>query len=546
MMGNHEKAVSEPKFTGLANAIMEYETARSNCYRIDGEIIGTGASDFTQGNVSYALDYQGKSFELIDVPGIEGEESRFTSLVQEAVAKAHLVFYVNGTNKKPEKATAEKIRSYLRRGSSVCPLVNVRGGADSYEFEEDRKSLCQSGADVILQQTEAVLASVLGQNVLLPGHCVQGLIAFCSLAYDSSSKGTTIHPSRDSDLVRQQHNYLNHFEDFEAMYQFCQIDSVAEVLKGKASTFKEDIVESNKAKVRELLAENLLVLTETFESHKTFVAKMVPEFDKCRASIEDAIASFERLATSSRRNIYNELFNKLIERSDSIVSDKFGEADGIKRGIEAAFDQLSEQAQSSLAADLKTNLDGLDTRLNESVIRLLEDVERVGFEQKLNARKSGNWKFQDSASLGWNLGLGDFGSFMFQVGSYAATGALIGGSFVPALGHSIGGAIGAALGTIVALINLVMTKAQRIRKSQAEVRKKIEEVRDKKLAEIAPEIKSLMNSIRKGVDEGVFRQVDLLEEGLSTPLAIIERQIVMLSQLKNQIERMPYGSTKAV
>jgi len=545
MMGSHEKPMSAPEFAGLAKSIADYEAARTTCHRVDGQIIGTGRSDFTQGNVPYTLEYQGKTFELIDVPGIEGDESRFIGMVQEAVAKAHLVVYVNGTNKKPEKATAAKIRSYLRRGSSVCPLVNVRGSADSYEFEEDRASLYQGGGDTTLKQTEGVLAAALGENVLLPGQCVQGLIGFSSLAFDDKSGATTIHPSRESDLVRHQRNYLNYFDDTAAMYQFCQMESVAEVLKGKLSTFREDIVESNKAKVRELLAENLDVLSKTLESHKAFVAKVAPEFDKCRAAITEAVTSFERLAKSARQNVYNELFNELVEASDAIVADNFGEAEDIKQGIESAFDRLSEEAQSELEADLARNLSGLQSQLEESVERLLEDVERVEFEQKLRADQLSSWSFQHPDDLGWNLGLGDFGSFAFQIGSYALSGAAIGSAF-PGIGTLIGGAVGAALGAVMAVLNLFMSKARRIRKSQAEVRKKIEKVRDKKLAQIEPEVSSLMESIRNGVDKGVVQQVDLLEKSLAAPLEIIDKQISTLSHMKNKIETMPYGSTKAV
>ncbi|SOB74740.1 hypothetical protein SAMN04488490_0266 [Marinobacter sp. LV10R510-11A] len=529
----------------LAQSIIDCEKKKALIRRVDGLIIGTGKSDFTQGNVPYALKYKGKIFELIDVPGIEGDESRFIGLVQEAVAKAHLVFYVNGTNKKPEKATAAKIRSYLRRGSSVCPLVNVRGSADSYEFEEDRESLDQGSGGVILKQTEAVLASALGEHVLLPGHCVQGLIGFSSLSFDHELSASTVHPDRESDLVRHQRNFLNHFDDSDAMYRFSQMESVVEVLTGKLSTFREDIVESNKAKVRELLAENLNVLKETLESHKEFVARVAPEFDKCRAAITEAVSSFERLVTSARRNIYNELFNKLVEDSDNIVADNFGEAADIKREIESAFERHSQDAQAELEASLEKNMGGLQSQLEESVERLLEDVERVKFQQKVRADQASRWSFQHSDDLGWNLGLGDFGSFAFQIGSYALSGAAV-GTFLPGLGTIIGGAVGAALGLAMALLNLFMSKARRIRKSQVEVRKKFESLRDKKLADIEPEISALMESVRKSVEEDVVQQVDVLEKSLDAPLEVIDKQISALSHVKNTIEMMPYGSTKAV
>ncbi|MHA6963447.1 P-loop NTPase family protein [Zobellella denitrificans] len=545
MMGVQKRTLYEVNLSGLAQSIAQYETSKSSFHRVDGLIIGTGRADFTQGNVPYTLEYQGKTFELIDVPGIEGDESKFTGLVQEAVARAHLVFYVNGTNKKPEKATAEKIRSYLRRGSNVCPLVNVRGSADAYEFEEDRESLHQSGAGDILNQTEAVLSSVLGENVLMPGHCVQGLMGFTSLAFDQVSATTSIHPSRESDLVRHQRNYLKYFDNPGAMYEFCKMDAVAAVLKGKLSTFREDIVESNKAKVQELLNRNLEVLTEIVESHRSFLDQVAPEFEKCRTAINEALISFERLSVSSRCNIYNELFNSLVEDSDNIVEENFGEAADIKRGIESAFDRHSQSAESKLEKDLDLNLQTLVDQLEKSMARLLEDVERVQFGQQFRVDNASGWSFQQAGDLGWNLGLGDFGSIAFQIGSYGLAGAGIGSAF-PGIGTAIGAAVGVAVGAIMAVLNLFMGKARRIRKSQAKVREKIEDVRDKKLSKVNSEVSKLMSSVRKGVDEAVIKKVHDLEVSLAVPVDVIEKQISMLSNLKNRIERMPYGSTTAV
>lgn len=544
-MGIQENQLPLNSLQALAQSIIDYETQKALCHRVDGQIIGTGKSDFTQGNVAYNLECEGRVFQLIDVPGIEGDESKFTELVQMAVAKAHLVFFVNGTNKKPEKATAEKIRAYLRRGSHVCPLVNVRGNADNYEFEEDRESLLQRGADITLEQTEKVLASVLGEDVLLSGHCVQGLMGFSSLAYDPHSNSTTIHPSRDATHVRQQRNYLKYF-DHTAMYEFSQMESIAEVLRSKLSTFREDIVESNKTKIKELLRRNIEELSEAVKSHQAFIADVSPEFKKCRAAMVEALVSFERISLSSRQNIINELFNDLMVGADNIIEEHFGEAQEITNRIKSAFKQLREEAEVRLDKSLEKSIEALQERLEQSLERLLEDLERVRFEQQLRLSKADSWGLDGSDPKGWDLGLGDFGSIAFQVGSYATTGALIGSPFGPPLGSIVGGVVGACVGLIMAALNLFISKARRIRKSQSEVRQKIEEVRENKLAEAGQEVADLMVSVRKGVSEGISVKVDELEKNLHTPVTILEKQIVIMSDLKDKIEKMPYGTTETV
>jgi hypothetical protein len=86
---------------------------------------------------------------------------------------------VNGTHKKPEATTIRKIRSYLRRGSQVSVLLNVKEYSDAYEFEDDGEDLGRHGGPAkSLRQTEEALAAALRPEQLMAGQCVQGLLAF--------------------------------------------------------------------------------------------------------------------------------------------------------------------------------------------------------------------------------------------------------------------------------------------------------------------------------------------------------------------------------
>lgn len=335
-------ALLNRQLTALLDMLVVYERQKAQVHRVDGLIIGTGEADFTKGNTLYPLNYKGKRFQLIDVPGIEGDESKYAHMVREAIAKAHLVFYVNGTNKKPEKATAQKIRNYLRLGTQVCPLVNVRGNADAYEFEEDRESLKNHGdSTTALQQTEEVLRSVLGSKVMQTGHCVQGLLAFSALAIDAQTGRTTIHSSRSRDLVIQQRNYQKHFTSRKSMYEFSQIQSVAKVLHDKLSTFREDMIESNKTKVYELLVENLETLKNLYISHEAFVAKTKPEFDKCREAIKQAQERFEQLVVTGQK-IFGRSFSTASKRMLTKLSSKILEkikSSPIKLNVHSRIDK---------------------------------------------------------------------------------------------------------------------------------------------------------------------------------------------------------------
>ncbi|MBM0439876.1 hypothetical protein [Aeromonas hydrophila] len=538
-------ALVNQQLTALHDKLLAHERKKAQTRRVDGLIIGTGEADFTKGNTLYPLNYKGKRFQLIDVPGIEGDESKYAHMVREAVAKAHLVLYVNGTNKKPEKATAEKIRSYLRLGTQVCPLVNVRGNADAYEFEEDRESLtAHGGATAALQQTEDVLRSVLGSKVLQPGYCVQGLLAFSSLASDAQTGRTTIDPARGRDLVIQQRNYQKHFASSKAMYEFSQIKSVAKVLHSKLATFREDMVESNKTKVYELLVENISTLQSLHSAHEAFVARSKPEFEKCREAIKGSMERFERLVMTGRRNLWDNLFNSLKEDADDIVERHFGDNDAISSQINRAFKTRQSSLKEKLQEQFERYLDDLGKDLQQAIQRLLEDVARVEFEQLLYDTETLNINYK-TPDLDLGLELGDYGWMAFNIGSYALAGAGIGTAF-PVIGNLIGAAAGALVGILVSLLSVFTGKEKRIRKAQGQVQEKIDEACFEAHKALKEERKTLFAPVSKQIDETVLSRVQQLDESLRRPLKIIEQQIALMTRTKEQLESMPYGTIQTV
>lgn len=522
----------------FVNLLVEYERVRERAQRVDGRIIGTGEADFTKGNTVYTLNHKGKVFQLIDVPGIEGDEGKYVTMVHQAVAKAHMVFYVNGTNKKPEKATAEKIRQFLRRGTQVCPIINIRGSADAYEFEEDRTSLeAHGGVTAALKQTTDVLNAVLGQEVLLPGLCAQGLLAFSSLAINAKTHHTTIHPSRNKDLVVQQRNFLKHFSSSKAMFEFSQIRTVAKMLHAKLGTFKEDIVESNKAKVRELLKENATVLQKALDEHRKFITRIEPEFEKCRDSISAATESFERLISAGRKNLWSEFFNNLSAAADKIVAQNFGDNDLITSKINKAFKNRQGTMAKKLQAQLEEHTETLQQNVRQAMERLIQDIKRVEFSENARLGFDNANAVYRAVDLDMGLGLKGWGSIAFNIGSYVLAGAPFG---------PIGIAIGAVAGVLVSVLNFFTSKESRIRKAQAQVQSKIDEVRNQVMRGLPDETKKLMAPIHKEIKEAMLSRVDTIFTTLTYPITIIEKQIALMTQMQTQLENMPYGTIHAI
>lgn len=525
---------------------VQLEGARQLAVRVDGTIIGTGEEDFTKGNTLYTLKLGGKTFQLMDVPGIEGDEARYTDLVQQAVAKAHLVFYVNGTNKKPEVATVEKIKQYLKRGTQVYAIVNVRGSADTYEFDEDRQSLGKHGnADGALTQTMRTLSAAMASDVLLGGQCLQGLLAFSSLAVDARTGKTTIHPSRDRDLAVQQRNYQKYFGSTQAMQGFSQVEQLAEVLRTKQETFKDYIVESNKTKVKELLQENIAVLEEAHQSHQTFLKKLKPEFDKCREAVEDALTAFEGKNKAGRRLLWTEFFNEFSSVAQAIVEVHFGENKIIDEKIHSKFEGDQKNLQKNMDSKLEEYFAELEADLKQALLRLQEDVHRIDLQSRLSQKFSSKTLTYQAQTLEMGLGLKGWGAVSFKVGSYATAGATI-GSVIPVVGTLIGAAVGAVVGVAVSWIEKFQEKEGRIRKAQVHLQRKIDDIRASVMTDLIKENKALIKSVREEITAKHIAQINALHDALSKPLPIIEHQLASMNHIQQRVKEMPHGTVQAI
>jgi hypothetical protein len=522
---------------GLIETLLDFERAKRASYQIDGRIIGTGEADFTKGNTLYVLKHQERIFQLMDVPGIEGNETRYTDLVQEAIAKAHLVIYVNGTNKKPESATVEKIRNYLRRGTFVCPIINVRGLADAYEFEEDRTALsAHQNSSEALKQTQSTLSAALGEEILLPGYCVQGLMAFSALAISPYSGASSIHPSREHDLGVHQRKFIKCFETPTAMRDFCKIDEVAGVLQSKLSTFKEDIVESNKTKVRELLRTTIFDLEQMRARNSAFLKEIEVEFENCQRSIDEAMKRFINHVNQNSRGLYDALFNDLKDTADIVVADHIGEDEVMGRKINQIFRDGLKRVEGQERAMLEQALVALHANICQSTERLFENIQRIDFQQRIQFGTLAQTAVYKSLSTG--LGWDEAGLFLKNIASYA----LSFGTY----GQWIGAAIGAVIGFLKSILDVFMSRNRRIRSAQKKIREQIEQAQSEIIDDVTKRLQNNLKSIQAEMDNSVQIPLQNLKTNMKKPHSVLEQQIKTMRHTLTTLESMPHGTIRAV
>lgn len=526
--------------TYLLNSLAIIKEKKSLANKFDGLIIGTGEADFTKGNVVYEFIDNERPFQLLDVPGIEGDESKYEPIVEQAVAKAHLVFYINGTNKKPEVETAKKIKHYLRRDASVFAICNVKGKGDSYEFPEDREKLDVKNVVKAKRQTREVLENVVGKEHLLGVESVQGLVAFSSLAVNDLGY-STIHNSRQNDLLKAQKGYMKNFNGITEMRSFSKIDAISDVIRAKLDTYKEDIIESNKKKLIRLISDNIERLSVMFEEQKKITENVKKEFFNCEDNIKKSIASFKTSITNKRDQALNKMFTSIEDGVCNIIRDNFKHKDQ----IEGLASQLVEKQKIKFAENIKKIQIETTTHFNNQVDtaiqRLKENIQRVHFQQELSQKTMSGLSLSNALEA-LNLDMKEIGGILFNIGSYAFAGFGI-GSLFPGLGNIIGALVGAVIGSISSALNFFFGgKDKKIRKAQSRAIDSIQDAKKKFTPKYKSETKKIVSAVEMNINENIFSIFKSEITKMENVLHILGKQIDKISTFKKEMEDRPYGS----
>lgn len=392
----------------------------------DGLIVGEGQPDFTKECQEYTLSIHGRPFTLIDVPGIEGNETEeIKSEIQHALRKAHCVFYVQRNDKQPDRATTEKIRHYLQDWVSVYSIHNVRsGGAFDYDEEEERVDLYTENVQKVTALITETFKQTLG-DIYKGNLSVQALLALCSVAHFSEKRDI---------LIETQRELQEYFGTNSAMWEFCRMSQLVDLVKEKADNFQAEIVESNKQKleslaratyrdINQIIYRNKEKEKEFKDSLVDFKKDVVQIFDETKGKVQGTI-------NSQHRKLYNDIKLIAYDVIDAVAKDK----EGILR---AMVDMKVKNSQKELKNQLTTIIDEAKQRLDirrKALDGLRSDILSMNqaIDLKIDINLNAPLKELD-------LSLKDVGSFLSALGSGALAGSPFGGWVGATVGAYIGG-----------------------------------------------------------------------------------------------------------
>lgn len=504
---------------------------------VDGKIIGTGRSDYTQNSTSYDVLLFNKTFSFIDIPGIEGDESKFENIIKAALDKSHIIFYINGSGKKIEKATLDKIKRYMHDGTSVYAIFNTHCKAKKERipgidktYSEDLNSAYNSQKDIIIQ-TENELRSFLGNN-FKESLTVNGLLAFCSYAIRNGR--TTIVKDDNKSLRSDQEKYFKEYNnDIRKMQEESHIYNIQTIINEKISNYDKYIYEENIKKLKSRLTE----MHSKIEELNRCETKRIKEFEglydeyisNCYEAKEDFISSIRHIGYNSASAAFSDVKAELF----SMIENDRGKTDSSK--IQQYFNSNKQRIILSIQSEINNTINEAQREYEEAIKdareRLVKDFEReqIKFDVILADSKN-DLDLSFANELKYNIKT--FGVDLFSVGSLALSGAAIGSLIAPGIGTAIGALVGGIAGLFGRIWNFFASESKRINSAKEKLQKAINEQIDSVANEIKKEIKRL--NIEKTITDSynqIYIKVDKQKQSLNSIKRILDSIELYLSRL---------------
>lgn len=398
----------------------------------DGIIVGDGSTDFTKVYREYYLEINGKPFTLIDVPGIEGREEDYSGEIKRALDKAHCIFYVQGHNKQPDTATAEKIKRYLKDWVSVYSIYNIRGGSGNYDEPGERETIMTERTVRTEALIEKTFRDILGErykgNVSL-----QGLVAMCSVAEFAGTRG---------DLLRTQRKMMSLFGDGETMLRFSRMSSLTALIDDMADRFVDEIVEANKQKMVALARKAYHGISDELQRQQEATRRTRLLLHTLQGDIRSVAAKTQTAIERDIKQVNDNEYNALKERVCTAIDNRMLNDEQRKFAIEQQEALVPQRIEKGINEAVARNIGDMNDYITLRK-KQIDYIPLAGHLDIENPQKRLGAFFVSTKRIekALNPDIGDVGSFAVSV----AGGASI-GSFFTFIAPGVATAAGAVLG----------------------------------------------------------------------------------------------------
>lgn len=485
----------------------------------DGQIIGDGRSDFTRDNTSFDFNYNNHKFALIDVPGIEGDESVVRTAIEEAVKKAHAIFYVTRTARPPQthegekrdkKGTLEKMKEHLGAQTEVWTIYNHAVNNP----RSLKQPLIGQGEKDGLRALDEKLKQELAEK-----YC-QSLIVSARPAY----LGLTECVIPGSKEANEQRKFLERFGTRDKILELSGLPNFVEKLSSEIIVdYHNKIKRSNLNKACQTLDSSICDLKALSQKFKEDRKKVRDEVLNSQTRIRVLMEQFTGILDSLRGKILqafqSEIRSSLYDQIDKDISN-----DVFKRNLKNEMELQAQKLENKLRNSIELETNKFGEELLNIVKRTSIHLNNI-VNERSNSFDLKKFNLDIKIDNGLNL-IGLVSSGVAVVTSIV----LLASNPVGWTFAFIGGVlavVGALIGVTKSVIGLFSSD---YRKSQQ--RKATDNAIRKAANQIGNEMEKILNGIKNAMNEEVEKVLMELE----TPLKQYKTVIEVLEKAETELE----------
>lgn len=335
----------------------------------DGAIIGNGRSDFTLEQQTYRLELDGSKVDLLDVPGIEGDEEKVRDAIGAAVRKCHAVFYVTRRAGPPNQGedgrpgTLEKIRQHLGSQTEVWAVYN-KGVTNPAALPAT--GLLNEGEITSLPDLERELRAQLGDAYQ---RCVSlaALPAFYAAA-DCLLPGSSHERNRRKFLAAMDQRSLLEKSGFA----------------GFVHTLRNELCRDHKPRIQR---SNLRKIRVLLEEGSAMLAGVIDNFSAARKNLDTQWRSVCRELDTLEGRVGSAMRSRCGERLDACraktateIHDRIGQGidnDEFKQMLTGRVETLQAQLVADLQQALKEAMDEFEADVHKIVQRFHKKADAI-------------------------------------------------------------------------------------------------------------------------------------------------------------------------
>lgn len=468
----------------------------------DGDNIGT-ETDLTKISTKYNFNFNENNFNIIDMPGIEGDEKKVKSAISEALRKSHVVFYV--VNKTEEK-TLEKIKLDLDTKAEVYTIRNVRTkspkgfkGLEISSIDDDIKSKVK--------------------NVLQDNYNNNHFILSAQMAFLTLSKH-----------LREEHE--------KEKNKWLESKNNDEILQGSkfldfTNFLKNDLITNINKKINEANIKTLISFLNEIAKNN-FQKKLDGHINTLKQTEKKEVSALEDFTNlnSIAKNRFNSLKSNLIQEQISNIrrnTYEYISKNHSDKEVEEFLKTDIEYSKNTFTKEIERSVKKLLEEIDKKILIIVEDYKNAIKKLELEDIQIINVKYPELNNLAKDIDSGiEYGRLVgVGVGAISLAWGILASTNPIGWVAIAFGAVGIAINALKSIMKFFSVDYK-----MKEQRKAV----DKHLCKIKDSLdEQLDNYYKSDLQESIKKQIENIKNNIISVRQKIANECVVLEKIINKI-----------